>query len=362
MLGVDVNLSGVWRWHPVLGWTQRPGTGYEYRVDGELVRVQFNSRGFRDVEHETAKPPGVKRIVLVGDSFCEALQVNLEDTFFHVLQRRLNEASRDGSRWEVVNLGVGDFGTAQELLALRQYGLAYSPDLVLCQVFPLNDIGNNSLALATLYRSANDGYRPYFVLEDGGLRPASAQSLGGALRCWLASFRLLERTLLAVRERLARFDPAADEAARRRRLERLGFPPLEPLLYTFVPEPEQIAPVRDGWRVTERCLEEMARLCASRGIPFGAVVIPYDAMVGPRWAEFAAQQPPPAMDPAYPERRLAALFDRLGVPHVAMRPVFEARLDEYLPCRDGHLGPSGHRLTAATLHECLATAGLVPPP
>ncbi|HLU40264.1 MAG TPA: hypothetical protein VK081_12830 [Planctomycetota bacterium] len=114
--------------------------------------------------------------------------------------------------------------------------------------------------------------------------------------------------------------------------------------------------------MTERCLEEMARLCASRGIPFGAVVIPYDAMVGPRWAEFAAQQPPPAMDPAYPERRLAALFDRLGVPHVAMRPVFEARLDEYLPCRDGHLGPSGHRLTAATLHECLATAGLVPPP
>ncbi|MHC4078069.1 MAG: hypothetical protein ACYST0_06470, partial [Planctomycetota bacterium] len=82
----DFNLSPYWRYHQVLGWTQIPGLDTEIQVQGKTVRVRFNSLGFRDVEHEVAQPPGTKRIVVVGDSFSEAIQVNLEQTYIRRLQ------------------------------------------------------------------------------------------------------------------------------------------------------------------------------------------------------------------------------------------------------------------------------------
>src|SRR5688572_26831400 len=82
---VDYNLSPNWKFHPVLGWSQVPNGRYEVVTQGHQLRVQFNSMGFRDREHERAKPPGVKRIVVIGDSFSEAVQVNVEDTFHRKL-------------------------------------------------------------------------------------------------------------------------------------------------------------------------------------------------------------------------------------------------------------------------------------
>jgi hypothetical protein len=165
-LGIDYNLSPNWRYHPILGWSQVPGASYDVVVQGRPVHVSFNALGFRDQDHQLAKPPGVKRIVVIGDSFCEAVQVNVEETFWKTLERLLNQ--RDSSagnptRWEVINLGVGDFGTAQEYIALRDYGLAFHPDVVIQEIFPLNDICNNSIGLYGLCRSHNDRYRPYFV-------------------------------------------------------------------------------------------------------------------------------------------------------------------------------------------------------
>jgi hypothetical protein len=351
---LDVNLSRMWRWHPVLGWTQRHGTQFDITVAGEQVHVEFNRQGFRDVEHELAKPPGVKRLVLIGDSFCEAVQVNLEQTFFRLLQARL---LLGGERWEVINLGVGDFGTAQELIALREYGLRYEPDVVVCAVYPLNDIGNNAIALADLCRSRNDGYRPYLVERDGELREVRSQPVRQLVRSWLATFRVFERACIAVG---LKFSGDEDDAARTRRMRNLGVPPLDPLLYTYVPEEvQQLEGTRAGWRITERCLEEMARSSRERGAQFAVVVMPFESTVGPQWEQFAKQQPLPAMDPDYPDRRLQALCQKLGAPCVLMRPVFAEHLAEYLPGRDGHLNPAGHRLTAEALYLELVARGVV---
>lgn len=142
-VGLDYNLSPNWRYHPLLGWSQVPNGTCDVAAEGRPVRVSFNSMGFRDREHAQAKPPGMKRIVVIGDSFCEAVQVNVEETFQRKLEELLNQ--RGATKWEVINLGVGDFGTAQEYLALSEYGLAFDPDVVIHQIFPLNDICNNSL-------------------------------------------------------------------------------------------------------------------------------------------------------------------------------------------------------------------------
>ena len=44
----------------------------------------------------------------------------------------------------MINLGVGGFGTLQELLVLEQEGLRFDPDLVILAFYFGNDVANNS--------------------------------------------------------------------------------------------------------------------------------------------------------------------------------------------------------------------------
>jgi hypothetical protein len=127
--------------HPTRGWKLKPGIQAYLRTPAYSVLHTTNSRGYRDVEHELAKPPGVYRVVVLGDSFMEAGQVALEESFARVLEGELaGSASREV---EVINLGCSGYGQVQELLALREEGLAYDPDLVLLALFLDNDLRNN---------------------------------------------------------------------------------------------------------------------------------------------------------------------------------------------------------------------------
>ncbi|MBV8199766.1 MAG: SGNH/GDSL hydrolase family protein [Acidobacteria bacterium] len=88
-----------------------------------------NSLGFRDREHSVAKPAGVYRIVVLGDSIAAGLHVERnEDVFPPILERLLGQA---GLRAEVINLAVSGYNTQQEVELLREKGLRYHPDLVL---------------------------------------------------------------------------------------------------------------------------------------------------------------------------------------------------------------------------------------
>lgn len=87
-----------------------------------------NSLGYRDVEHPLAKPPGVYRIVVIGDSIAAGLHVErTEDVFPAVLERLLRER---GVNAEVLNFAVSGYNTQQEVETLKDRALAYRPDLV----------------------------------------------------------------------------------------------------------------------------------------------------------------------------------------------------------------------------------------
>ncbi|MBI4206766.1 MAG: SGNH/GDSL hydrolase family protein [Betaproteobacteria bacterium] len=126
--------------------------------------MKINSRGWRDREHAVNKPEREYRIAVLGDSFAEALQVDLKDTFWSLLPERLARCGLEsGKRIEAINLGVSGYGTAQQLLTLRRRVWEYAPDLVLVAFFPGNDVRNNSRALEP------DRLRPFFVIKDGQL-------------------------------------------------------------------------------------------------------------------------------------------------------------------------------------------------
>jgi hypothetical protein len=256
----------------------------------------------------------------------------------------------------VINLGVGDFGTAQERIALEKYGLAYAPDIVLIEIFPLNDVGNNSLPMFRLCKSMNDPYRPYFVESGGDLVLTSGQPVRNFLRRHLVSYGVLERTWL---ERTLGKDPQEDEADRDRRLKALGYVQ-DPLLSTFAEEKDQPPAVAEGWRITERLLEQIHARCRASNIAFMAVVVPFEPQVGAKWDAFMSSRPPPRTTADYPERRLGRLFARLGVPSVMLKEVFDRNVDLYFPLIAGHFNPESHRLTAEAIHAKLIEAGLVP--
>ena len=145
------------------GFALQPGVEGHYQREGESY-VRINSDGLRDREHAKAKPADTVRIAVLGDSFSEAMHVPMEQTFWSLLERKLQECNAfPGKNVEVINFGVSGYGTAQELMTLRQKVWDYSPDLVVLAFTTYNDIYDNSRALSRTEEV------PYFVYRNGEL-------------------------------------------------------------------------------------------------------------------------------------------------------------------------------------------------
>ncbi len=145
------------------GWAPRAGVEGWWTKEGKAY-IRNNRAGFRDRDHDLTKPDGVFRLAVLGDSFTEARALPLEETFWSVAGRDLGACpALDGAEMEVLNFGVSGYGTAQQLVTLRDHVLAYEPDLVLLAFYSGNDVWNNNRAL--------DGHadRPYYTLDDDSL-------------------------------------------------------------------------------------------------------------------------------------------------------------------------------------------------
>jgi len=90
------------------------------------VEFHYNALRFRDVELGP-KPPGVRRVMVLGDSFTEGQGVKEADTYPRRLEALLNAAGTD--RWEVRNCGrrATDF---PDLYALFEQILPFAPDVI----------------------------------------------------------------------------------------------------------------------------------------------------------------------------------------------------------------------------------------
>jgi hypothetical protein len=156
--GPDLYNYDYWR-----GWGLRAGAAGWQRSEGDAF-VAVNRYGFRGPAVTPAKPPGVYRIAVLGDSFTEAQQVNYDQSFCAVMQRRLGKCpAMKGRKVQVLDFGVDGYGTAQEYLTLKHYVWKFSPDAVVLAIFTGNDIRNNSVTLE------GDKCRPFYVYRGGKL-------------------------------------------------------------------------------------------------------------------------------------------------------------------------------------------------
>jgi hypothetical protein len=137
----------------------RPDQDGVFIRDGIKARFQINHAGFNNPRNYTTQRDGhTRRIAVVGDSFVEAFHVDYRDSLFAVLEDQLG---RDGLGAEVYSFGVSGFGTSQVYHLVKDYVLAYSPDLVV-YLFIRNDVSDSSACLARQpwtqqYDAAPDG-------------------------------------------------------------------------------------------------------------------------------------------------------------------------------------------------------------
>jgi len=112
------------------GYRHRPGLSGTWTVENP-GRFTINSYGFRDVEWTPARQKKF-RVAVLGDSFAEALEVDLDQSFPKLIEKQLQDT-------EVMNFGLQGHGQVEELLTYRCYVRPFKPDLVILAFFPGND-------------------------------------------------------------------------------------------------------------------------------------------------------------------------------------------------------------------------------
>jgi hypothetical protein len=141
--------------HPVLGW--------QYGSNLASATDNLNSIGLRALrEYSDQPPPGVARIATFGDSFTYCNEVGDKESWPHQIEAGWNA--------EVLNYGVGGYGTDQALLRFRDEGARLNPEIVI--------IGFTSLMAPRVvsryrrFQDPNDGpwFKPRFILENNQLR------------------------------------------------------------------------------------------------------------------------------------------------------------------------------------------------
>jgi hypothetical protein len=135
-----------------------PGYSGCYDIEG-FSCYSINRDGWRDQDRAIPKPPGVFRIAVIGDSFVEALQVDLEKTFWKILE---NDLRGRGKPVEVLAFGRSNFDVAQYFETLKHHVRPYRPDVVIVAFFSGNDLHYSVRQLVDV------PWKPYYVLDAGG--------------------------------------------------------------------------------------------------------------------------------------------------------------------------------------------------
>lgn len=330
----------VIRIHPDYGWALQPGSHF-HGLDtdrGFDYRIAINALGHRDPEHQHTSQQ--RRVLVLGDSMTFGPGVEVGQRFTEVLGDSL------GADLEVLNSGVGGWGTDQEFLYLCKEGFALGPDLVILTLCMSNDVLNNMLDHAFLDVPS----KPRFSLTaDGQLlmqRPHPPHvSRGVRVKHWLQKSRLLHYVGRHVRLLRERFQPPAAPVA---------------AASTYYPEdlendrshwtvyrPPYSEPFEQAFRVTEALIAATQDSCRAHNVPFLVFAFPQKVEVDDeaRSAELAHHRFDPSwFDLRAPYQRLERLCRQQGIPFLYPLEAFRAanaRAPLFF-ARDPHPSVAGH--------------------
>lgn len=356
--------------HDTLGWTGRPYYEETLKRAEFQQYVRFNSQGMHDTEHPVAKPPQTYRILMLGDSFTQGVQVAEADTAHQRLEEGLNEVT-DSTQFEVISGGVINWGTNQQLLFYRTQGRYYDPDLVLLMVYLGNDWHDNLPG----HRITSEGvncYAPYFVVCDDQLHPAAlkyAPGLSRRLDHCAAGSRWLAHSLgwLYQQSHLyQQLEPwlMADQPRRQ-------FGQDYPATFSALYLPTDMAQVEPAWQVTLAVMAQLHQEVTADGSQLVVAAISPELIMRLYLLEPAERQQYLFNDPLFtqaeidrPTQRLGDFLNGQGVPFIDLGPplieVWRQTGEPLYFLDDGHWTKAGHQAAADVLRAWLVKQGLLP--
>jgi hypothetical protein len=335
-----------------LGKTFVPGVSARRYIGeaGREIDFLFNREGFRDRDYPQAKPPGVRRIAVLGDSMIAAMAVDEGETLVRLLEQKLDR-SHPGTDWEVMNFAISGAGPGQSLVVYREVAARYDADLVLFCLFVGNDLGDSSRELTS------SKHRIYFKLDEAGELVQLPHS----------------RTRSSLSRWLNRHSRLYVWQKHQAKLLKMNVEGAMDVMVTghviFDSEPE--AEVARAWAILEALIRAMQREVEAAGGRFALVVLPTaEQMIDERWQALLEQSGSRRMqmDADYPERRLRAIAADSGLPILTLVEPFRqamphrslAHEEEWLHFQaKGHFNEAGHRIAAAELHRFVVESGLL---
>ena len=356
-------------------WVQHTGFGprinsrahaYMVDVNGNLVYEtwpEYNGKGYRGPEVDYEKPEDTYRILVIGDSFVEAIQVDYEKTFQALLQQRLDPLSTAEKRYEVIAMGRTGWGTVHETAYYQIEGYKYDADLVIL-LFYVNDVADNFPRF--FYPNINNTNfefvfeRDFIQILDTNRQPLPPNN---GRKLYNALPDPLQQTGLG-RFSIQLIDPAVPVVTPGGPMTRV-----HPQFFIYVSEPE-VEGYAEGWRRTGEALRILSEGVAYNGGQLAVVpVFLGDDMVENISNWFPEQTGGWTWNPAEPEERLTEILDRYPAAEMwPLRPYYEAYADGeeifkqiYLP-EDFHFNELGHVWTADALYAYLVENRIVDEP
>ncbi len=304
--------------------------------------VSFNSVGMRDVEHSIGKPTGTFRILLLGDSFMEALQVPFEASFPSLLKRELERGARGPV--EVINAGVSGWGTDDELRYLTHYGLEYRPDLV--------------VVMMTLHNDFSDNLRQEWHSLKGDMLVENSVSPTPDVEYRLSQIKAFIATRFQLYQLWRRVRHGKDI--------RVGGRQLNAHVTQLFGMPTS-ASITTGARLTSLLLSKLNAVTVAAGGRVVLVLLPIKYQLSDSaFADFVSKSGAvrEAMKLDQPQGLIGPAAGQLGIPTIDLLPSFRRWTSDcssplYLSW-DGHWNETGHRLAAAAVAVQIVEWELVP--
>jgi lysophospholipase L1-like esterase len=324
-----------------------PSFRYTYTRAGFANEVGYNALGLRGPDPAPAKVAGTLRLAVLGDSFVEGKQVGDAEVFTAQLERL---AAADGQRLEVLNAGMGGYGTSDELLLWERVVAALRPDLVLVAFFP-NDVRNNL-------------ERAWFDVREGRVVQVAEPPRPRVRWLYKAQKFLVSRSHLAYLVKSAALTLSGAAPDRR---EEVPDAPRGKLLEdeeVFLVEPSPR--IARGWTLTFALLRELALRVEASGARFAVVLVPNRYQVDAALWRLHARQlglDPAAFGPELPQRRFAEWSRETGIPVIDLLPELRERNrdNSFYHLLDAHWNAAGHRVAAEALLRELGARGLLRP-
>ncbi|MBZ0316612.1 MAG: SGNH/GDSL hydrolase family protein [Anaerolineae bacterium] len=308
-----------------------PGRSGVQKTDEYESDVVINDKGLRDDDVPYAKPDGEVRILVVGDSFVEGLQVEQDETFANQLEAQCSAAG--GTTVTVINGGVSRFGTDNVVLFVEGEGLRYQPDIVIYAFYPndVTDVLENDL----------------FRLRDGELQAqpihiSNWEIWRGRLYDWSYVYRMGLVAYLKIQQQ--QDDTLIDT---------------DWGLILPIYRAELHAREEGAWQIEQALLARLEQSVQAAGSRLMVVALPEIFQAeDAAWAKVESADEVLVRDA--PQQRMATIMPP-DAGYLDLLPDLQAaaQTTDYYYDGDGHFNPAGHQFTAQAIADYLTMQGWV---